>query len=303
MNHKEMEYILAIAKTKSISKAAIELYMTQPALSVYLSRLEAQLGTTLFIRSKDGLTPTYAGEKYIEMARQIMTLNRGFEQDLCEINAERLGRMKVGTSAHIGSYILPDVIPRFNQIYPNIEIEITEGHSQFLENAIADNELDIALMHLPLHNLNANYEEIKRERYVMAFSRNSPLASRTYHKIGERFPYIDPREARDEKYILAFPHQRVRQISDRILAKAGVTPNIRLTSSSVQTALRFAGVGMGVTFLPESYINLFNMMGDPVFCYLEEEFEAYWTFVIVYPKEMHLTAPEKEFIRITRSIS
>ena len=64
MNTRELEYILAIAKEKSISKAAEKLYVTQPALSLFLTRLESQLGTPLFIRGASGLIPTFAGERY-----------------------------------------------------------------------------------------------------------------------------------------------------------------------------------------------------------------------------------------------
>lgn len=82
MNTRELEYILAIAKEKSISKAAEKLYVTQPALSLFLTRLESQLGTPLFIRGASGLIPTFAGERYIQMSRRCSritgTLNRSF---------------------------------------------------------------------------------------------------------------------------------------------------------------------------------------------------------------------------------
>ncbi|HIX24693.1 MAG TPA: LysR family transcriptional regulator [Candidatus Lachnoclostridium avicola] len=303
MNLREWEYILMIAQEKSISKAAEKLYMTQPALSIFLSRLEASLGTELFRRESGGLSLTYAGERYVDIARQMVSLNRKFQQELCEINEERLGRIHIGTSAHIGSIVLPEVIPAFNEKYPNIEVAITEGSSRMLEDMISRGELDAALMHLPFQNLTgADYVEIKKDRYVMAFSKNHPLTSRVYEKTGEKYPFIDPREAAGKRFILSFPYQRVRQISDMILQKAGIVPDIRVTTSSVQTALRLAGAGLGVTFLPESYIQLFRWVREPCFCYMEEEWGAWWTFVIARPGKVPASGPVKEFIRIAEDI-
>ena len=88
----------------------------------------------------------------------------------------------------------------------------------------------------------------------MAFSKDHPLNRKLSPREGETYPYIrPPARPQDRNFVLSFPYQRVRQISDRILEKAGITPDIILTTSSVQTALRFAGVGLGVTFLRRLY--------------------------------------------------
>ncbi|MDO4267102.1 MAG: LysR family transcriptional regulator [Eubacteriales bacterium] len=299
MNTRELEYLLMIAKEQSISRAAEKLYVTQPALSLFLTRLESGLGTELFSRTQAGLLPTYAGERYISMAQKILKNYRDFEQELCEINMLQRGRLNIGASAHIGSLVLPQVLPAFNRLYPNIEVSIHEGSSKVLEQLLEENAIDAALMHLPLKTA-ANYTEIKRERYVMAFSRDHRLNQFTYEKPGESYPFIDVKAAAGEKFVLSFPWQRVRQISDRILEKAGIEPEIILTTSSVQTALRFAGVGLGVTFLPETYIQLFQNTYDPIFCYMEDIYEAGWTFVIAYPRGVSLSGPARAFVDLVR---
>ena len=134
----------------------------------------------------------------------------------------------------------------------------------------------------------------------MVIARSSPLAQHIYEKDG--IPYIDPRLCADEKYILAYPSQRVRQISDKILDKAGITPNITFMTSSVETAMRVASVGIGITLMPQSYISLFTCPVTPYFCHLEEYYEAWWTFVAAYPKDSELSGPTAEMVKILQEI-
>ncbi len=103
--------------------------------------------------------------------------------------------------------------------------------------------------------------------------------------------------------MLAFPYQRVRQICDRILTHAGIeNPRVVLITSSVQTALRCAEAGMGVTFLPESYLRLFPAREGTNLCYMEPEYKAEWSLVVVSPKGTDLLAPERAFIDLTRQL-
>lgn len=299
MNNKEFEYILAIAQEKSLSKAAEKLYITQPALSLFLARTEEQLQVRLFERNAKGLTLTYAGEHYIQYASNVLALERSFDQELCDIQANRKGRIRIGTSPHIGSIVLPEVLPDFQKRYPNIDVEIVEGTSLALEEMINRNEADLVLMHLPLKNCQGNAIPIQKDRYVMVFSANNPLAQKIYYKPGIYRPFIDPSLAKDQQFVLSHPYQRVRQISDRILEQAGIVPKIRLETSSVQTALRFSGFDMGVTFMPESYISLFNIRKSTIFCYLEDAYHADWTLSLVYPKDNVLTAPLRLFVNLT----
>ena len=240
MEYRDFEYVLTIYQEKSLSKAAEKLYITQPALSIFLTRLETQLQTRLFERTKRGLVPTYAGQKYIEFARQSIALGHSFDQELCEIQAERKGILRLGTSPHIGSIVLPEMLFSFQNRYPNIQLAITEGTSLTLEKLIDNNELDLALMHLPLLCEHAVYTRVSDDRYVMAIAKDNPLTRKAYSKPGFAHLFLDPALAAEQQFILAHPQQRVRQISDRILRHAGIVPKIRLETSSIQSALCFA---------------------------------------------------------------
>lgn len=302
MEYRDFEYVLTIYQEKSLSKAAEKLYITQPALSIFLTRLETQLQTQLFERTKRGLVPTYAGQKYIEFARQSIALGRSFDQELCEIQAERKGILRLGTSPHIGSIVLPEVLFSFQTRYPNIQLAITEGTSLTLEKLIDNNELDLALMHLPLLCEHASYTRVSDDRYVIAMAKDNPLTRKAYSKPGFAHLFLDPALAAEQQFILAHPQQRVRQISDRILRHAGIVPNIRLETSSVQSALCFASNDLGITFAPESYIPLFNVQKEFAYFYLEDKYEASWTFCVVYPQNVTPSTPARFFLQETQRL-
>ncbi|MCI8888464.1 MAG: LysR family transcriptional regulator [Hungatella sp.] len=302
MSTREYEFILMIAKEKNLSRAADKLFISQPALSLFLSRLESELGVNLFERTKNGLELTTVGQRYLQMAKAIMQTTKEFQNDLMEINAGRKGILKIGTSAHIGSIILPSVISEFHQAYPKVELVITEGRSKELEMLIYESRVDLAFMHAPFKLVHTRYEKIFEDRYLVAIHRENPVLQWVYHEENERYPYIDIKMLARQKFILAFPEQRVRQISDQILMKAEVIPDILLATSSVQTALQFCGKNLGVTLIPESYLQLFRYSEDIILCSIEKKYDAFWTFCVVYPDQFHLSGPVKMFSHITKKI-
>ena len=93
MNSKKLKYIITIAELKSISKAANELFISQPSLSSILSNLEKELGVTLFNRSTSPLSLTYAGEKYIKIAKEILSLESNLKKELFDISNMKKGKL------------------------------------------------------------------------------------------------------------------------------------------------------------------------------------------------------------------
>src|SRR5699024_2838314 len=106
MNERELLYIKTIADTKSISKAAEELFIAQPSLSQALQRIEKELGTHLFIREPRGMKLTYAGEKYYLMAKEILDIYSDFKSEITHINELKSGRLVIGVARYMGMNIL-----------------------------------------------------------------------------------------------------------------------------------------------------------------------------------------------------
>lgn len=298
MTLKELQYIIVIAEESSISRASNRLYVSQPYLSQCLMRIEKQHNMPLFNRTQNGLVLTYAGEQYVETARKIVKLYNDYETGLCEISNMRKGRLTIGTTVHLGSIVFSTILPIFRNLYPNIEIRIEEGSSQKIEEYITSSKVDIGLLHCPLKDGGLCCTPIRDSHFVAVLHKGSSLENFFYEREGEQYPFIDPGHFYSEKFILAYPYQRVRQIADQILHMAGIQPADALLTSSVQTAMCLSAVGLGVSFMPENYISLFNCPVEPQFLRMEDEFKAKWTMAVAYESEVSLTGPAKEFIRL-----
>ena len=118
---KNPEYFLAIVKERSISKAADRLYLSQPYLSQYLAKLESNLGVTLLDRSHTPLRLTPAGELFYAY------LERQLESDLRTLQSQKPPQLHIGVSTWRGSILLPDILPRFVQFYPEVQVVLHEA--------------------------------------------------------------------------------------------------------------------------------------------------------------------------------
>ena len=126
MDTKQIEYILKIAEENNITKAADKLYITQSALNQQLLKLEKELGTPLFHRSRVNWRPTEAGEVYLRNARQILRLKKDTYNQISDIAATRRGRLSIGFTPGRGINMFTSIYPAFRQTYPDIVVEPVE---------------------------------------------------------------------------------------------------------------------------------------------------------------------------------
>ena len=112
MNTRHAQYMLTILKEGSITAAARKLYVSQPSLSQTVRLVENSLGTPIFNRTTDPITLTYAGEKYMEAARQILTIHSNLEKEISEITHEDHGTIRLGIPVQRAMEVLPSASPR-----------------------------------------------------------------------------------------------------------------------------------------------------------------------------------------------
>lgn len=290
MDIHQFEYVMAIAEEKSFSAAAKKLYISQPSLSQYIMRLEKQLGIKLFDRTTNPLVLTYAGEKYLESAKNILNLESRLRRELGDIADSKKGRLTIGISIPTESYILPLLLPEFHKQFPGIDIVIKEHSSEHLEALLMEGKVDIAILYLPAQNDEIIYEPISVEKIFLV----APPITEFENQQRLEFNHL-----KNEKFILLKPGKRMRFVADGIFVRAQFKPDILLEVGNLDTAYRLSEAGMGFTFISGNIIRALSK-NQYQNCFLVDD--AAFTLALAYRREEYLTKAAREFISITKQI-
>ncbi|OON92776.1 MAG: LysR family transcriptional regulator, partial [Candidatus Epulonipiscium fishelsonii] len=277
MNNKDLLYIKTIAEEKSLSKAAKKLYLSQPSLSQVVKKLEDNLATSLFKRTSTGLVLTPAGEKYYIFALQTLKMYDEFLTEISYLDELKKGNINIGITNHLAAAILPHILPKFKVLYPEMDIVIKEKNSIELEKALLSGEIDFSIMHAPQskHSLQIYYEPLSKDPFLLAIDKDNEILNQAKMSSGP-YPVLDIKLCKDQKFILMDKDQRIRQIADNIFAKVAFVPNIVLTLKNFETAKRLASQGLGIAFIPQSYVTIYGSEFTPAYVQIEEQYDPYW---------------------------
>lgn len=139
----EYKYVFEVYKERSFSKAAKNLYVSQPALSATIKKIEDRLGMQLFDRSTTALALTQAGEAYIQTARKILNMEDDLQIYLNDLANLNTGSLVLAGTAFFSSYIIPPIVNEYLKYYPKVSLEFIEADSVELYKMAQDNQLDL----------------------------------------------------------------------------------------------------------------------------------------------------------------
>lgn len=306
MTTRELLYVKTIADERSLTRAAQKLYVTQPSLSHCVAVLEQQLGTKLFKRTSGGLLLTYAGEKYYRMACEVLRVYHSFEAEISDESALARGRVTFGITNYLATDHLPRMLPSFNRAHPGIELRVLEETTDQMEKSLLSGRLDFAIMHTGLDDTVTGHpalrhEVLSRDPFLIAAPKDTPYLDRAVRREGAPYPELDPTLLADEPFLMVTQGQRIRQVTNRVLAAAGISPRIVLTSRNYEMLRRLAAEGMGYTLVPRQYVGILG--GEsyaPQYFMLPERLNAYWELSIVTLRDASLSHAAREFLRCFR---
>lgn len=275
MVSKQDKAFLAIAQAGSVSKAAQGLYLSQPAVSRSLKRLEEELGVQLFDREAVPLRLTQAGERYLRYVRENQERERRLCQDLAQLEREPSGTVRVGLNFWRSSLVLPRVLPAFQRQYPHIQVEPAEGSHQELSALLDQGTLDFALLHRPNPYPQFAFHHLRYERILLFLRRDAPVLKCLSPAAEDQgLPHLSWPELsalQDTPFLLLQKGQNLRELADFIFQTAGFSPHIALTTTNLMTALYLAAEGHGATFGSQAVVDAgmlpaglrFFTVGDP----------------------------------------
>lgn len=250
MNFQNLEYFVAVAKCRNITRAAEELGITQQALSNQIVRMEQEMGCKLFNR-KNGLSLTSSGEYFYNSAVHILNISHETETVINDINENKRGELKIGISFSRGQAILPLILPQYNEKYPYVKLSVFEGSSRQLEGDLEKGVIDVLIGYAPFMLEAAVTHNLIRERIFLVIPKNEKYDPLVKEFLGKK----DFRTFRDCPFILLKGNDRIRTLVNAEFNRSGFAPNIALETENIQTAFSLAAEGMGITVCPELYLS------------------------------------------------
>lgn len=307
MFFRDVEYVAAISKYQSITKAAEQLYITQPTLSIYLKKMEQRLGVQLFERVGKRLVLTYAGRCFVEEGTKILEMRDHLEKQLKNIAQNDFGELKVGISTLCGTSFLSSVLPKFTQLHPNVAVVLQEEEALCLETRLTSGDLDLAIFtDWTADAPSLCTEPIWSGEVVLCAWDAHPLIRNATTREGFKYPWIDISECRDNPFLMITPdHQTTPSITpppwgNAIFKDAGFDPIVRLQLRNIGSAVGLAAQGYGLCLAPELYPNLKANYPRNPFIFSTGRRPLYSSLAVAYRTEAKQAGYTRDFISIVQ---
>jgi DNA-binding transcriptional LysR family regulator len=168
----------AVAEQASVSKAADQLMVSQPAVSKQLRELERELGTPLFDRLPRGVRPTEAGVILADYAKRIFALAAEAEQRLAELRGLERGELRIGSSTTIAVYLLPPVFVAFRKAYPGVKLTVDIANTHDIQDRMAEGKIDVALTEGDADEADFEVSPFMTDELICIAAPDHPLASK-----------------------------------------------------------------------------------------------------------------------------
>ena len=254
MNLNHYQVFVAVADKGNFSKAAQELFLSQPAVSQMMASLEAELGSKLFVRQSHGVTLTVEGREFYQIAQKGILILEQASERIREMKELEWGILRLGVSDTISRYILPKHLKTFSDKYKGIRISIRNGTSSELEDMLLNGEVDIVVGFEPRRKENIDFFSLMTVHEVFVTSKEyasklpKPLTAENINQV--KIMMLD-RKSQTRKHIDA--HLLLQNI---VLRPVVALANYELLAE-------FAKEGLGIAILAREFIDgLFVLDSD-----------------------------------------
>ncbi|MFD6275367.1 LysR family transcriptional regulator [Streptomyces sp. NPDC060209] len=241
--------LVAVAEAGSITRAAVRLGYTAPALSQQLAKLEREAGAALLVRHHRGARLTAAGELLAGRARRVLDEMDQARHELARLTGLSGGRLRVGTFVTAGIHLLPPVLTAFRRSHPDVELAVTDYEPPAGVTAVAAGDVDLALTHA--------YEPAAAEPMPAGVSAEPLLVEELVlvtalgQMLAEGTGPLPVAELAGRPLISSAPGHPPRRGVERALAEAGATPAVVCESPGYALVCALVSAGLGVAVVPE----------------------------------------------------
>lgn len=287
------EYIYEVYKEKSFSKAAKNLYISQPSLSANVKRIEKQIGYQVFDRSTKPLTLTECGKEYIQAVENMMSIENHFANFVNDWGNLKIGSLMIGGSSLLASWILPPLMGKFSSHYPDVKLTLIEENTQKLQEMLLAGKLDLMLDNCILDKEIFDSCIFQEEHLILAVPAHLEVNTRmqayqiSVEKIRSRefllpeILHVPLENFKDELFVLLKPENDTRKRAMEICRFYHFHPNMVFELDQQMTSYNLTCSGMGISFISDTLISCVPEMPKVVYYKLPKELSSrnlsfYW---------------------------
>jgi DNA-binding transcriptional LysR family regulator len=240
MDIKPLRYFLAIAKNASFTRAAEQLNVAQPAVSMAIKKLETELGLTLLHRADRKISLTDEGKRLLLHAEKIIQATDDALLEMNELRGLNQGEVRVGIPSMLGSYYFPPILMAFRHRHPTINLKVIEGGTWQLQKMLEDGELDLSVIVAETLPEGLETHRLLKEEMRVTVAKDHPFS---------QLESITPDAFFDEELVMFKEGYFHRRVVDRLAREAGKSPKIGFETNLIPLIKSITQQGFGVSTL------------------------------------------------------
>lgn len=272
-----MEYIYEVYKERSFSKAAANLFISQPSLSANVKRVEKRIGYPVFDRSTKPLGLTECGEKYIQAVEHILDVQNNFENFIKDLGELKTGSLNIGGSNFFSSWVLPPLIADFSKKYPSVKISLVEESTSNLAHLLQTGKLDLMIDNCNLDKDIFDRILYQKEHLLLAVPKSFPVnqkltkyqvpieSIRSGQYLARKIPPVSLHEFNDVPFIVLRPDNDTGKRALHICQENHFSPDIVFQIDQQMTAYNITCSGMGASFIGDMLLSRVPINPELVF--------------------------------------
>ncbi len=208
-----LQVFQTVARRLNFTKAASELYITQPAVTKHIHEIEHHFKVKLFDRNGSKIKLTHAGEILLQHTEQLFSIYRNLEFEMNNITLQYSGRLRVGASTTVAQYVLPPALAAFHKKFSEVQITLTTDNTEQIEQALQNKEIDLGLIEGRSKNASIKYTGFIKDEIVLATSNKNPLAKKEL---------IQPKDLKNIPLLLREPGSGTLEVIAHALKAFGI---------------------------------------------------------------------------------
>lgn len=293
MDIRQIEYFVEVAKQLSFTKAAASLHVSQPSISKAIQNFEAELGVPLFYRSSKQLELTDAGQAVLVNSMQVLESFQNLRSELTDLMELKKGQIRIGIPPIVGAEFFSKLISHYKELYPYIEILLTEVGTKRIREEIEAGELDIGLV-CSVTSSNESLETIcfLQDPLLLIAHESNPLAQKDVIQLSD---------LAEEAFII---YRKDFILYDRIIeecSKHGFFPTIACETTQKDLFIEMVQAKLGIALLPKKIAE--KIPYSSVKCIPFQEETIHLELGITWKKNKYLPFAVREFIRLANEFA